>query len=498
MTTDKGLKRESEKKAASPLPIQQSLVTAIALSDDEHASFIAEDLDPELFDPPLDEIVAACQKYRKQYGRPPGRGHIDDLLAPQLQNPKHRHHEAYKDIMVQMLRLHSNKEFNTAFLRDELATFKRAQAQRELITDTVFAYNNQEFEKVDDLFRQAPALLKKAGEPEFEPKALGDITLEPTRWLWHPYIPAGKLTVVTGLPESGKTTLLIEITAIITMGDHWPDGTKAEPESVLIMSGEDAPEDTLGPRLEAALAHRKRTRILEMNKRQFSLATDLPKLEAMIEEFRFGCVIIDPLYDFVGGKIDTNRENEMRRLLWPLAELADRHSTAIIVVIHLNKNSDAPALDRITGSRGIGAKVRAIYGVAIDPDDPDQGSVFVRMKNNLAQRKLPGWKFRLREHRIATGITAPRVDWGGADDRSMDELLTARGRGSPKRDSAAAFLRQLLAEGRQPVNEIRNAVKQAGIGSWRTIETARKEIGVVVKREGFGRDGEWFWELPEE
>lgn len=40
-------------------------------------------------------------------------------------------------------------------------------------------------------------------------------------WLWYPYIPYGKITVIQGDPGDGKTTVVLAIAAAITTGVAW-------------------------------------------------------------------------------------------------------------------------------------------------------------------------------------------------------------------------------------------------------------------------------------
>src|SRR5947209_2735492 len=77
------------------------------------------------------------------------------------------------------------------------------------------------------------------------------------RWLWRGWVPLGMLSLLVGLPGFGKTTLLEKLAADVTRGELDGD-LYGQPSSVLIVSYEDALEETLVPRLIAADADRKR------------------------------------------------------------------------------------------------------------------------------------------------------------------------------------------------------------------------------------------------
>lgn len=76
--------------------------------------------------------------------------------------------------------------------------------------------------------------IKKTAKPRGagcpEPKAtttlnlvcLADVKEEPTTWLWEPYIPLGKITILEGDPDSGKSYLSLALAAHVTAGRQIP------------------------------------------------------------------------------------------------------------------------------------------------------------------------------------------------------------------------------------------------------------------------------------
>ena len=86
-------------------------------------------------------------------------------------------------------------------------------------------------------------------QPELKLISLEDVVVEPVRWLWYPYIPLGKLTILHGDPGEGKTTLVLWIAAACSRGQALPGGEIGEPLTVLYQTAEDGFGDTIKPRL---------------------------------------------------------------------------------------------------------------------------------------------------------------------------------------------------------------------------------------------------------
>jgi hypothetical protein len=281
--------------------LQESLATAIAFRTDKNTKELVELVNAALFEPPYDEIVTRSKAYWKKYGKAPGRGHIDDVFRDVLDNKEHKQHKLLSRIIDIILLL--EPMLNTNYLWDEYQTFAHRRTQKAILAQGVEFYQTERYDEIDRVLSEAGERIARAGKPKFETVRLGDIELQNPGWLWQWYIPEGKLTLVTGLPEVGKTTLLTEFAAVVSTGDEWPDGSKAVPGRVLYMSAEDSAEDTLGPRLEAAQADLDRMKIYKMgNGRLFSLNRDLRELEAAIERERFKLVIIDPLTALYGRR----------------------------------------------------------------------------------------------------------------------------------------------------------------------------------------------------
>ena len=220
----------------------------------------------------------------------------------------------------------------------------------------------------------------------------------------------------------------------------------------------------------------------------FSLARHLSALEQQIRKIdNPRLVIIDPITAYL-GETDSHKNAEVRGLLAPLAQLAARHRVAVVAVTHLNKTVGGKALYRAMGSLAFTAAARAVWLVTADKDNPAR-RLMLPAKMNLT----PG----------ATGLAYSIIDglvaWESDPVHvSADEALAAEmaDSGDPgERNEAAEWLRQALADGPLPAEDIWRQAKENRIAE-RTLKRAKKDLGVEAKREGFGPGGQWTWSLP--
>lgn len=78
-----------------------------------------------------------------------------------------------------------------------------------------------------------------------------NVSTKPVEWLWYPYIPFGKLTIIQGDPGEGKSTFVLNLIALLTKGLSMPDGYPVQTPGVAIYQcAEDGVADTIKPRLE--------------------------------------------------------------------------------------------------------------------------------------------------------------------------------------------------------------------------------------------------------
>ena len=169
---------------------------------------------------------------------------------------------------------------------------------------------------------------------------MSDVKTTPVNWLWHPYIPYGKITLVQGDPGDGKTTFVLAVASLLTNGHPMPESKPTEPitpETVIYQTAEDGLADTIKPRLEEVGADCSRVLVIDESKEPLSLTEG--RIEPSIITSKEKLLILDPLQAYLGTDVDMHRANEIRPIFKSLAGIAERTGCAILIVGHMNKPS---------------------------------------------------------------------------------------------------------------------------------------------------------------
>jgi hypothetical protein len=325
-------------------------------------------------------------------------------------------------------------------------------------------------------------------------------TVQPERvsWLWSARIPRGKITVIDGDPGLGKSMLTLDLAARVSRGDAMPDGTCSGSAvgGVVLLSAEDDLADTIRPRLDAAGADCERvialSSVREGDRERTPAIDDLGALAAAIAEVDAQLVVIDPIMAYLPSGSDSHRDQDVRSLLAPLAQLASATRAAIVVVRHLNKRSGGNPLYRGGGSIGIVGAARSGLLVARDPDDESGARRIVACtKSNLAA-EAPALAYTID----SSGV-APRIVWHGATTHTAAQLVVeqqADDRGALT--EAREWLADALEAGPRIVKDVQRAAREAGVADM-TLRRARESLGVRPRKVGSGASQRWLWALPE-
>lgn len=313
-------------------------------------------------------------------------------------------------------------------------------------------------------------------------------------WLWSPYIPLGKVTLIEGDPEAGKTWLALNIAAAGSNGKGLPDkngviGT-CEPFITLYVTCEDGLGDTLKPRLEICGADCDYIYAFEGYKDGTPFTFEqMEGLEAAIAATGAKFVVIDPLQGFLGS-IDMHRANEVRPLMTKLYKVAEKHNVAIACIRHCRKMTGDKALHKGLGSIDFTAQARSVIFVGTDPNEPTQ-HVMMHSKCSIGPKG----------HALSYEITIKgEWIWMGVSEMTLSDLEAKPDteRKATKTMNAETFLRDLLidAKGGLPVKSIKVAAEAAKLG-WSTLEIASNNIGVHKSKSGFGAAGMSVWKIRE-
>lgn len=311
---------------------------------------------------------------------------------------------------------------------------------------------------------------------------LSEVQQTEVDWLWYPYIPFGKLTIIQGNPGEGKTFFAMQLAAACTNRKFLPQMEPFEPFNVIFQTAEDGLGDTVKPRLISAEADPERVLVIDDAENPLTLADQ--RIEKAIRENNARLVIIDPLQAFLGANVDMNRANEVRPIFRRMAEMAQNTNCAIVMIGHLNKASGTQSTYRGLGSIDITAVVRSLLFIGKVKNDPTT-RVIVHEKSSLAP---PGQSlaFSLGDEK--------GFRWIGAYDITAEDLL-AGGEGSKtelKQELAAKLIVDFLAEGKKvSIAEINAEAKERGI-SERTVRLAKNSMGDRIASERQGKDW-WIW-----
>jgi putative DNA primase/helicase len=233
----------------------------------------------------------------------------------------------------------------------------------------------------------------------------------------------------------------------------------------------------------------------------FNLQSDLDLLERMIAAIGdVRLVYIDPVSAYMGGSIDSHKNTQVRAVLQPVGELAQRMNVAVLSVTHFSKGgsgSGVKALHRVIDSIAFTAAPRAVFMVTADPDNPDR-NLFLFLKSNI-DAPPQGLAYRIEPCLIdeAKNISASRVTWDSQPVfMSADEAIATSSEDRNLLDEAVDFLREELRNGEVEADEMKRRAENAGIAA-RTFKRARAKLNVISKRKGFGSDGKFHLSLPD-
>ena len=347
-------------------------------------------------------------------------------------------------------------------------------------------------------------------EPKLKLINMDSVEVEQIEWLLYPFIPYGKVTIIQGDPGEGKTTMVLQIIAKLTRGepifpvtdttmkikekrsdevnsgndgldgeDNMQEQSSMSPVNVIYQTAEDGLGDTIKPRLLAAGADCSKVMVIDDSDQPLTMAD--VRLEEAIVQTKAKMVVLDPIQGFLGANVDMHRANEIRPLMKRIAVLAEKYHCAVILIGHMNKNSNGKSSYRGLGSIDFQAAARSVLIVGRVKDEPEV-RVVCHTKSSLAPEGT-SIAFRLDKNN--------GFEWIGEYDISADELLNGDGRGQ-KSQKAKKFLLEFLANGGMAQKRIAEEAEARGIKE-KTLWNAKRELEVDSVKRG----KQWYWMLPE-
>ena len=315
-------------------------------------------------------------------------------------------------------------------------------------------------------------------------KLYSDVKSVPVEWLWYPYIPSGKITLLQGDPGDGKSTFMMNLISCFTNADITPNGQRIQvPKRVIYQCSEDGVADTIKPRLETCGADCSRVAFID--EELYSLTLDDEKLRDAIVNFRASLVVIDPFQAYLGDDVEITNVRKIRKLMQRLSIWASSYNCAIVLVGHMTKKEHSKDLYRGLGSIDLVASARSVLQL-YRPDNNSTRRYVKQIKSSLAP-KGADIIFNLDAKQgfqwIGVKENNEISDHGDGSDEAEISL-------SAKDEIIAGLMKEKLSNG--PVNavEMMDRLFDMGIGT-KAIKRVKKIMGIKSVR----KQGKWFWTL---
>ena len=323
---------------------------------------------------------------------------------------------------------------------------------------------------------------------ELEIIRASEITPREVQWLWYPYIPFGKVTLLQGDPGDGKSKLMLTLAALLSKGKHLPftdEEETNEPMTIIYQTTEDDADDTVVPRFNSSDGDGDKLIFIREDKKNLTFGDN--RIREAIEKYNAKLLILDPMSSYIGDECSMNNANETRAAFNHLITVAKETGCAIVIIAHMNKVRDTNPLYRTNGSIDIAGAVRSILAVTKSAN-----------KENIAERYLVQVKSNLAPmgSAIRFEVSDKGVDFLEEVELTAYDAFLAlapkQGRPNEKEEAAMDFIRELLSNGRRSATDCEARLEAAGFKK-STYKKAKKKMGVSSEKDGFI----WYWSLAE-
>ena len=286
-------------------------------------------------------------------------------------------------------------------------------------------------------------------------------------YLWSPYIPAGKITLVDATEGTGKTAMLLGLAACLSRG-NLPNGGDCEPVNTLYCAYEDTPEEMVSILYGCGADQSKIFPYSE----SFQLnASKLVDLEVTIRRNNIKLLVLDALIYYLNQLVpNINDAAKLQPILSDLAKLATRTGCAVIAVRHMPKGNKTDGI----GSVQFRATARSQILLRPHPDTDTFAGVVVATHNKGNLLTATGKPFGYRRN-------GESVHWiSGLDDPFIEVSDEA------KLKECLQLTVQLAGENGATYRDYMNALTHHAVPP-EIARRARQLLGISVKDDPRGK-----------
>ena len=338
---------------------------------------------------------------------------------------------------------------------------------------------------------------------KYKLEAVTQEEMEHPVWLWEGYLQANQLTHHAGNSGQGKSPVSRDLIARVSSGALWPDGkpNTFEKRMVLVLASEDDWNTVITPHLVLAGANLDNIKRFKMTTVEgdtvseaiTALDRDIAQLEACLKDYKdqVGMIVIDPITNYL-GKCSMNKEDEVRGLLMPLADLAQRHIVSINTLGHLNKDTNKLLLDRVMGAAAFKGVARQTLFYVTDENDESE---FAHVLGFGRKTTTPGMQYKTEERTLEFKGRPSKivcVKWCGTSKLDIEGAIATPSKLSDRsaNKQVQVLVRALLRDGEKASAMVEQAIKEEGIELTNWQKAARK----VARSKKKGTC--WVWYLP--
>jgi hypothetical protein len=340
-----------------------------------------------------------------------------------------------------------------------------------------------------------------------------DVTIEKPRFLDHPIMPLGVITLIAGRAGVSKSTLSIDRAAKATLGQL--DGDyKRRPVNVAFSGIEDS-LSMQKARLVAAGADMNHVTFLSMKdtvngtsvQTGMTLPEDLPEIRKLLVDADIRLWILDPITSCIEG--NTDKRDDVRSALDPLAALAEDLDISVVGILHFNKGAGY-ASDKVSGSHAFRDICRSLLLVAKDDED---GSIVATLdKNNYTLAQGLSYSYGLLSVDITDDMgqtmSVPKVTGFMPTERNVNEVINRNigqgeqsGNGQAERGEVIDWLTEYLRDGPASFKDIAAAASDEGYTKTQLDHARRRAkdpyVVTVPDPSHTGRGRSYLWQLSE-